>query len=1274
MAGQGRTLLILGGVLAAAVGAVIWMVTSAGTDDGPGPAADAPPASADGAEPPKRAVPAAARARKAGTAAILGEIRRTAGKAPVANQEVVLTPERGDPWTVTTDAEGAFRFDKIPHGGPYELSAAAKGCATIRIPGMALDRNEQRNVGTLFLDPAVKLTVRVRSYADQPVEGAVVEAFPIQQVVNWDWSKALAQIGQAPVSVARASTDAAGEAVFPETAAGSWTFVAKKDGFAPGGARSVAVRSGEEPKPVTIHLAKGHPLDGRVLGPDRQPVAGALVMAGAPNSAWDFGSAPLRARVTADAEGRYAFAALEPGELMFWVARPGGIPAPAVTVRVPLVPHYDIVLKGSGSMTGIVTEKETGKPVEGATVRVTSWESGTTRGGEAVSDAEGKYVLEMTAGALNRIVVEKEGLIQVPDEARPGMNRAAVLPEGGTVTKNLQMRHGARLSGVVKGPAGPLAGARVSASRGSPTEGSTQKYATTGADGRYEFPAIEKGSVLVLATKEGHYLPGAPENWWQVAQDVNASKEMKVEIPETGEATRDLEMRAGSVVEGVVLGPDGAPLGGVRVSGQGASQAAPTAADGKFRLEGVTPGPAVRVWCSKDGYTSATNSPVAVVADQPTTNVTLRMMVQARVRGTVTTASGAPLSDARVLLARKNAGQDNPWEETNRWQSAVRVPVKPDGTFDAPMPFGPPGILLVRAVSLDQSQADAPPMDIVEGRESYDVTLSLTDGADLAGVVVSKAGGAPVAGADVSISPTRVATNGVVYGLMGNQAPVWAVTDAAGAFRVPHLAPGAYDVRVAAAGFVVAQARADLAEGKPVTIEMSPELTIEGTVTYADGRPVEGAEVHVTGASRQQQVFSGMIEQQQPAVTDGKGSFRAKGIADGKYTLTVQVPWGGDLNIRPKKVEGVPGGATGVKIVVEAGAVISGRVVDSQRRPIASAWISANPMPRQGVAMNGEDWRNAQTKADGTFTVTGLGDGPYHLQVNAQMMNGSAASYRPVQVDDVAVGAKDLEIVMEDGLSITGVVVDERGGPVSQLSLQIIPVDDGAKNAQQSNGWTDQDGKFTAGGLVAGNYRIEVAQWGGPNQGYVIDPPVIAAAGTAGLRIVVTKGISITGSVTDEAGRPIDNVSLYAMSKKGGHRPAQAKGDGTFEISGLQSGESYTVTAQAQGRVNAQVEDVVAGSKDVRLVLPKGLECTGRLTDAAGKAMASTWISFTHSDGKHTQWTQTDAEGKFTAGGLVEGTHEAKVYVQKADNTGGDWKQAGSLKAGDRDVELRLTQ
>jgi 5-hydroxyisourate hydrolase-like protein (transthyretin family) len=1263
-------LAVLGAVLVAGIAAAIWFAMSTGTGDAPETEkrSDAPASSETS---PKSATPAAPRAKRVGTAAVFGEIRRSASKAPVPDQLVTLSPERGDPWTATTDAQGAFRFDKIPHGGPYLLSAAAPGCATIRIPGIALDRNEQRNLGTLFLDPSVKLTVRVRGGADEPLEGALVEAFAVPQMIDWDWSKAIAQMAQAPIAVGRATTDAAGEASFPEMAVGTWTFSAKKEGFAPGGAKRVTLRSDVEPRPVSIWLAPGHPLDGHVLGSDKKPVADAVVTASGPGSMWDYAASALRARTTTDAEGRYAFAALESGDAQISVGRPGGIPAVVATVRVPLVPHLEITLPGDGSIAGVVTEKETGKPAEGATVRASSWESGSSRVAEAVTDADGKYSIRLTAGAVNRLTVEKPGFVQVRDEAAPqGQQRVGTLHDGETLAKDLVIRRGARLTGTVKTDEGPTVGARVSMMYGRPNEGYQQKSATTDSAGRYEFTAVDKGVVLVTATKEGAYLPDAPDNTWQAMQSPDVAKDLKVEIPESGDVVKDLVMKRGSGIEGTVAGPDGAPLAGVRVSAAGAMEAPPTGADGAFRLVGAKPGPSVRLFCAKDGYVNAANKPVVVVADQPTTGVALKMYKEPRVKGTVTTASGAPPTEARVLLAYKAAGsQDNPWEETNRWQNATRVAVRPDGTFDGPVTTAAAGgKLLVRAVSLDQQQTDAKPIDLVEGQDLYETTIVLTDGVEMTGTVVAKGGSTGVAGARVSVVQKRASDNNMMYGSNG-QIPVWAVTDAAGAFRVPHLVAAQFDVRAEAEGFVVGRTTVNLADGKPVVVEMSPEMTIEGVVAYADGVPLEGVTVQVLVGGQGIRTFGSMQESQPSATTDSNGAFRLSGVGEGTYTLDVRPQWGSDLNFRPLRVDGVAAGARGVKVVAERGGSITGRVADPQGHPIPAAYISAGPVQKPGVAMTGNEWRNAQTKSDGTFTLTGLAEGPYNLQV--MLMNGAGGGgYRPVNVPNVAVGTKDLAVVLEPGLSISGVVNDADGRPISQMAIQATPTN----GSGGGNAYTDYDGKFTISGLAAGAYRLEVAQWGGSNQAYVLDAQSTYAAGTANLRLVAGKGVTITGTLVDESGNPVGGGFVNAAAKGVNNRYAQGKGDGTFEIVGVAAGQSYELSAQVQGRVNARVPDVLAGSKDVRIVLAKGMEATGKLSDASGKPMASASISFSRTGGGQNQWVQTGADGRFTVGGLADGVYDAKLYVQGADGKGGEWKTVGQIKGGDRDVDLRMPQ
>jgi len=1275
MAGPARAALILGGVLVAAVGAAIWFATSSQTDDDAPATTSADPA--EGAASPTKSAAAAistAKPKRLGTASVFGEIRRTVGKVAVVGQEVVLAPERGEPWTETTDAQGSFRFDHVPHGGPYELSVTAKGCGTIRLPGIALDRNQKRNVGTLYLDPAVKLTVHVRGRGDEPVAGALVEAFPIASSEDWDWSKAIAQIGQASISVAKTTTDAKGDALFPEMAVGEWTFTAKKEGFAPGAARGVTLRGDEEPRPVTIQMAPGYALSGRVLAGEEKPIAGALVMAAAVNSAWDLASAPLRARTTTDAEGHWSFAALPSGETQLWVARPGGAPGPAATVLVPLISRYDVVLGVGGTLSGTVTEKETGKPVDGATVRASSWEDGGAHAGEAVTDAAGKYSLEMPAGTINQLSVEKEGLVQVPLDAVGGSYRQAVLHEGETVVRDLALRHGARLHGVVKGPDGPVSGARVSVYVSRPGQDDLEKHATSLADGTYDFPAVEKGMALVVATKGGLYLEGAPEDVWNAIQRPDEAKELKIEVGESGDVAKDLEMKRGSIVEGRVDGPDGSPLAGARVAAPGVEDSRPTGADGAFKLLGVTPGPTVQLSCEKEGLAPSAIQTIAVVAGEPTTGIVIRMTPAPRVHGVVSAKSPGALRDAVALFVARgaNEGGDSPWNERWRWQNATRAPVKSDGRYETTMALAANSKLYVRVVAVDAQETDAPAVDVVEGKTDYEVNVTLEDGASLAGKVVAK-GGAPIARADVSVARHRGdGENGVYYG--SNEAPaIWAVTDDAGEFRVPHLASARYDVRAQARGFVVGFAAADLASSTNVVVELSPETTIEGVVSFGDNRPVEGVEVQAApdgGGGGGRRVFGGVVEQSQSAVTDGKGAFKITGLGDGRYTVSVSVPWGSRVNVKSKNVEGIAGGTKDLKISVEEGGAISGHVVDSRRKPVAHFWVSANATDESGR----EDSHDAEGKNDGTFVITGLGAGPYTIDLSA---DDSVGNYRPKKIVGVVVGTKDLEVVLEDGLSITGVVVDDAGKPQSQVALEFTATTEDGDN---SSVWTDSAGKFNVSGLSPGTYRISVARWGGSNQGWVLPPMEPVAAGAKDLRLQVAKGLSVAGVVVDEDGKPLAsawvNASVVdppAPGESNEPRGAQSKADGTFEVAGLERGKTYSVQAVMEGRVGAKIENVAVGAKELKLVLVKGLTTTGRVLDASGKPFSGVRLMFSPVEKKDEvggKWCGADDDGKFTIGGLTTGAYEAKALVAKQDGNR-EWKTCGTFKAGDANVELR---
>jgi protocatechuate 3,4-dioxygenase beta subunit len=1290
VAAQARALVVLGGLLAVGIGAAVWLTTAGGSPDS-GVAVET---SASRDEPAKPNVAGAKRPKPKGSASVVGEVRRSKGRAPVADQEVQLVPEKGDSWTVLTDARGAFRLTEIPHGGPYELRVAATGCGTIRIPGMALDRGEKRDVGTLWLDPAVRVTVQVRAWSDDPVAGALVEAYAVPAADNFDWSKAMAQMGQTPVAVAKATTDEKGEASFAELAVGRWTFAATKTGFGRAG-RTTSLRSDVPTPPVKLYLGTGHPLTGRVFDSAKNPVAGAQVLAGPAGSPWDLGASALRSRTTTDDQGRYQFASLESGDAQLMVSRAGGIPGAVATLKIPNVQQFDVYLKGAATVTGTVTEKDGGKPVEGATVRAFSNATGGSAApSEAATDAEGKYTLVVSAGAVSQIAAEKEGFASADDPMR--QQQPLQIREGETQSRDLKLRPGCKVAGVVKGPDGPVCAAKVMVTAGSTDRGWSTKTASTDSEGKYEVGSLIPGKAIVRADAAGFFVKDFPENYWMILQS-NAPSPFKLDVAEGQTAVKDLEMVRGSVLEGRVDGPDG-PLAGVRVSlPQDFEGGVVTGADGAFRIEGAKPAQTVVPQLAKEGYAPATsNKPLAVTADQPTTGVVLKMTRVLVVKGVVSAADGAPIRDGKVSAFswsdRSDGGGVSPMMYGGgSGGSSTSAPIHADGTFEVALAGTAGNKVRVTATALDHPSATSEPATVADGQTECVVNVNLDGGKDVEGKVVEKQGGAAVAGAQISIQ-TRTPRGGVSTATMpqmvdggfysrGGGQTVWAVTDSEGRFAIGHLAPGTYAFTARADGYVAGSATVDLASAATVTVEIEPELSIEGVVTMQDGSPVEGASV---GAARDAPAsaeprsttssFTPMGGMGVGATTTGVGGwFRVTGLSGGAYRLTVGGGRQGDLNIRTKKTELIAAGAKDVKIVVDAGGTIAGRVLDPQKRGASGIWIYANPEQNNGKPVAGAEGRQTRTKEDGTFTVVGLADVTTYA-INVQSSQGwdmaGGSTWKNATLKNVAVGTNNVEIALEEGLAISGVVVDGEGKPVANSYLFCTMSSADGKSRQTRNAMTDAGGAFTVGGLDPGDCSFTLQP--GMNGALVLQNGDKVAAGSRDVRLVATKGLTITGTVVDESGAPVKSATLNASAKTGGRGGyAQSHDDGTFEIGGLATGGVYAITATASGRARGRLEDVAAGASAVRIVVPKGLEASGRVLDDKGSPVKGGQI-FVHltSDPNQSQAASIDESGNFTLHGLGEGTYEARAISKSAADH--NYHSCGTLKAGDAGVELRM--
>lgn len=345
---------------------------------------------------------------------------------------------------------------------------------------------------------------------------------------------------------------------------GAWTLRLRGRNVEPQ-TRTVEVVEGRVTE-LDLVVGTGRRATGTVLDADGRPLAEAPIEVLAPAEPPASGWVVVR-NATTGADGGFDLVALPPGPLRLRVAGAGHATAgdgveldgEALGLRVPTTRL---------GRARLALSTADGKPLP-ATAAVTFGEPsrpGDTRTVD-VRITGGVLVLEGLAGGPEEVAIDVEGYATVSRRVSAGPGEDVDL---GRVV----LTAGHRVAGRVTDDRGaPVAHARVVAAGG-------RLETAADADGRYAFEGVPDGAVGVSAVAEGF-------------DEATA----KVSV-DGADATLDLVLVRAALVEGVVVGKDGAPadaerLEFVRLDGGtgevGAVAALRTDADGSFRLA-LTPG------------------------------------------------------------------------------------------------------------------------------------------------------------------------------------------------------------------------------------------------------------------------------------------------------------------------------------------------------------------------------------------------------------------------------------------------------------------------------------------------------------------------------------------------------------------------------------------------------------------------------------------------------------------------------------------------------------
>ncbi|RMF74465.1 MAG: hypothetical protein D6738_06355 [Acidobacteria bacterium] len=832
---------------------------------------------------------------------------------------------------------------------------------------------------------------------------------------------------------------------------------------------------------------------------------------------------------------------------------------------------------------------------------------------------------------------------------------------------------GPLLSGRVVDQAGrPVAGARVELLRpAAPYDEALRVLAGPDAPGASAIAAAPSG-------KDGTYAVEAPDAGPFVARvraEGFATLELPVE-PLAGDRllpTATLE-RAESVVVSVV-DRSGAPVAGawVRLEVERARRRIfGRRSDWRPHPESAWTGPDGRAALARPAGTRV--SVVAALPDGPWVRVGplrgtgLRVAVDAgpHVRVQVVDAAGAPAARAVLLAGGEERGESIPLGVTAE-----------DGTTELTVPAGGGPFSLIaldaRGVTARRRIRPADPESAAAGgkRPAPPLTLALPRAARLVGRVIDASTGAPIAGAAVwpGEDLTRVARTG------GD-----------GRFVIEGLEPGGVRLNAVAAGYVRPgnETLATVGDERlpPPTIALHPGAFVAGRVVDADGRPVAGALLTATprpvpGSFR---ITIGAARSPDNRAESGAdGGFRL-GPLDPRASWDLIATAPGFARTRRPAPRLEPRRTTdGMRVVLERGARIAGRVLDDQGRPVAGALVRATVEPRgerrRGMVVRmlagaAPEPLETISATDGTFVVDSLSPGRWRLSIAASGFARATVEGLDVAEGDAVVEAGD--VVLAPGETLAGVVLDETGAPVDGAEVRVLEPERGPRRGAMRlfgggertppDAVTGPDGWFTVADLAPGRpVDVEVTR-----RGYVdASLPRVGIPRPEPLEIRLVAASTVSGRVLDPEGRPVADATVMLERRRAVMRggfsaviqmaeDTRTDQDGAFRFEGVEPGK-IQLSAQATDFRSATREFTVTEGEDLEdVVLPlePAATVTGHVTRPDGSPAIGVWVGPVAGGetvrGPARTAAPTDGDGAFVLSGLEPGP----VSLEARDDAG----------------------
>ncbi len=897
------------------------------------------------------------------------------------------------------------------------------------------------------------------------------------------------------------------------------TLVVRKDGFRVQ-PRAVALVEGANPL-LSVYLAPGIPLSGKVVDPAGKPVArarvtattrdlrvlidagDALVTSTRPDGTFTFRGLPpasayvLRASHDDWASGTSAEipagAGRRPGQVTIALKRGAGLTATLRDGEHPFVGVVDVslVYEGSGPLQARVEEREE----------------------EIKEGAGGLLQVDRLPEGAAKLTLEPAGFTALPardvrlDAAAPADLGELALERGRTITGRITDAEGK-----------PAAEVELDAFALG-VGGASRVTARSAADGRFVLGGVTEGLEYRVTARAatGAFAARDGVKEGSTGVDLVLAPTMKLTgRAVTGDPPKPVSfvtVEASRVSEGGMGSLLSALTGGTRVTSRDAG--------GRFTLDGLAAG-TYAVTVTSPGYVPVRLEKVEVKGAEPADLGEVRLSRGATLRvSVVDKTTQVPLGGAGVALGQ--GGMFGALRE--RMQREAAQITGPDGRVV--LDGLPPGraTVKVRRDGYAESKAE---VEIAPEATEADLTIALTTGGAVEGTVRDREG---------RLRPGAMV---IVTSGMDASPDLMDAADEGGNYRIERVPPGSYMVvvagqvsdqgrgRAASAAEAMAQMQMQtvvIEDGKSARLDFpagSGKLTVKGVVKRG-GKPIAARMFWV------REMEGGGIPSDFVTVTAGTdGRYQVRLQAAGTYRVRVQDAADEITDPGFGVVVEVPEKPEVEQDVQEPAGAIAVDVSDlATARPVVGARVTALRLgEKDEVDARDPVGSAASSDEDGRVRVKGLAEGRYRVVV-------SAPGYGIKRLDPVESDGEDEETrraALERAPALAVRVADENGTPV-QGALVIHEDELYGAAFGRLEGLTDATGGASLRTCGQGTHTLlAIAPGFAPRR---VTDVVVGREAPGPLAIKLERGGGLKLKVTDNADQPVSSAGLRIREENG---------------------------------------------------------------------------------------------------------------------------------------------